>query len=177
MFCNQCGHPLGLTDQFCSHCGARSPGTAEQKPDDRQEIIRAIMAALANYPQLVLTPGRQADLEIANVLADGNWTVGKKKVEYSARLLADEATRTVTFWEMIKESGCGLGALFSCQKTVYRSDGKVISGQVQETDYGFGGKVIDYNWDYAQVRRLVEQAVQGAGWRFETTLRKGKASY
>ena len=180
MFCNQCGQPLGATDQFCNRCGARTAANAGEvahPADARQEVVQAVAAALAPYPQLVLTQGRKSDLEISNVLADGNWTVGKKRVEYSAYLLADASARTVTFWEMIKEVGCGMGALFSFKKTSYRSDGKTLSGSVQETGYGFGGKVIDYNWDYAQVRSLVEEAVRSRGWRFETTLRKGKATY
>lgn len=140
-------------------------------------MVQAIAAALALYPQLVLSQGRTADLTIANVLADGDWGVGRKKVEYSACLLANEQTQTVTFWEMIKETGCGMSALFSFKKTSYKSDGRTLSGSVQETGRGIGGKVIDYNWDYGQVRGLVEQAVRSRGWRFETTLRKGKASY
>lgn len=40
-----------------------------------------------------------------------------------------------------------------------------------------GGKLIDYNWDYAQVRQIVEAAVQAQGWHFETVLFKGKARY
>ena len=39
------------------------------------------------------------------------------------------------------------------------------------------GKVIDYDWDYGQVRNLVENAVRSRGWQFKTALLKGKASY
>ena len=172
MFCQQCGHPLGAADVFCGHCGAKAAGN-----NDREEVLKAVAAALSPYPQLVLTWGQKTDLEIANVLGDANWTVGKKKIEYSARLLVDAAAKTVIFWEMIKEEGLGLGALFSFKTETYRSDGKTRSGTVSETAYGLGGKVIDYNWDYAQVRSLVENAVRNRGWQFKTVLLKGKASY
>ncbi len=172
MFCQQCGHPLGAGDGFCGRCGAKAAGN-----DGREEVLQAVAAALSPYPQLVLTWGQKTDLEIANVLGDANWTVGKKKIEYSARLLVDAAAKTVIFWEMIKEEGLGLGALFSFKTETYRSDGKTRSGTVSETAYGLGGKVIDYNWDYAQVRSLVENAVRSRGWQFKTVLLKGKASY
>ena len=172
MFCQQCGHPLGAGDGFCGHCGAKTAGN-----DGREEVLQAVAAALFPYPQLVLTWGQKTDLEIANELADANWTVGKKKVEYSARMLADTAAKTVIFWEMIKEEGRGLGALFSFKTETYRSDGKTRSGTVSETAYGLTGKAIDYHWDYAQVRGLVENAVRSRGWQFKSVLLKGKASY
>ena len=172
MFCQQCGHPLGAGDVFCGHCGSKAAGHNE-----REEVLQAMAAALSPYPQLVLTWGQETDLEIANVLADANWAVGKKKVEYSARLLADTAAKTVLFWEMIKEEGLGLGALFSFKMETYRSDGKTRSGTASETAYGLSGKVIDYNWDYAQVRGLIENAVRSRGWQVKMVLLKGKASY
>ena len=172
MFCQQCGHPLGAGDVFCGYCGAKA-----LRNNGREEALQAVAAALSPYPQLVLTWGQKTDLEIANGLADANWTVGKKRVEYSARRLVDAAAKTVIFREMIKEEGLGLGALFSFKMETYRSDGKTRSGTVSETAYGMDGKVIDYTWDYAQVRGLVENAVRNRGWQFKTVLLKGKASY
>ena len=78
---------------------------------------------------------------------------------------------------MIKESGRGLMALFSFKTETYRTDGTTRSGTVREKAYGPGGKVIDYEWDYSQVRQIVEAAVRAQGWRFETVLLKGKACY
>jgi hypothetical protein len=89
----------------------------------------------------------------------------------------DEATQKVYFWEMIKESGCGLSALFSFKTETYRTEGATRSGTVKETAYGPGGKLIDYNWDYGQVRRIIESAVRSQGWQFETVLLKNKAMY
>lgn len=172
MFCNQCGQSLGSGENFCGRCGARVAGSA-----GKEVLLQALATALSPFPQLVLTWGRKADLEISNVLADANWKVGKKKVEYTACLLADPNTQTVTFWEMTKEVGSGLGALFSFKKETYRTDGKVISGTVKEAGYGFGDKVIDYEWDYAQVRNIVEAVARSQGWQLKTALMKGKASY
>ena len=130
-----------------------------------------------NLSQLSLIWGQKTDLSITNELANANWGVGKKKVEYSAVLRLDAATQKVYFWEMIKESGRGLAALFSFKTETYRTNGTTRSGTVNETAYGPGGKLIDYNWDYSQVRQIIEAAVRSQGWQFETVLLKNKAMY
>ena len=159
-------------DGFCGRCGARSASA-----DNRTSVMQSIGTALSPLPQLSLTWGGKTDLSITNELANANWGVGKKKVEYSAVLRLDAASQTVFFWEMIKESGRGLAALFSFKTETYRTDGMTRSGNVQETAYGPGGKLIDYTWDYGQVRQIIEAAVRSQGWRFVTVLLKNKAMY
>jgi len=172
MYCNQCGHTIGSSDIFCSGCGTRAAVV-----EGKESVLQAIAAALSPHPQLSLTWGQKADLEISNELANANWTVGNKKVEYSACLLADLGMRTIIFWEIIKEKGMGMAALFSFKTETYRTNGSTRSGSVKEVGYGFDGKVIDYNWDYALVRQTIEAAAQSQGWQFKTVLMKGKASY
>ena len=172
MFFNQCGHAVGSADTFCSGCGTRVAAL-----EGKEIVLQSIATALSPYPQLSLIWGQKADLEISNELANANWTVGKKKVEYSACLLADLGTRTIIFWEIIKEKGMGMAALFSFKTETYRTDGSNRSGSVKEVGYGFDGKVIDYNWDYALVRQTIEAEAQSQGWQFKTVLMKGKASY
>jgi len=145
--------------------------------DVKTGVLLAIATALSPYQPLLLTWGVKADLEISNELANANWTLGKKKIEYSARLLADPGTRTITFWEMITEKGQGLGALFSFQTEKYRTDGVNHSGTVNEKGYGIDGQAVDYNWNYAEVRQVVEAVANYEGWQFKTVLMKGKASY
>lgn len=172
MFCNQCGQSIDFSSNYCIHCGARMPA-----PDDKGSVLQAIGTALSPYPQLTLSWGKEADLEISNVMANANWTVGKKKIEYSARLLADSATRTIIFWEVTKEKGQGFGALFSFKTETYRTNGMTRSGTVNEIGYGIGGKVIDYHFDYAEIRQIIEASANYQGWKFKTVLMKGKASY
>ena len=172
MFCSQCGQPMTAADSFCGRCGARATAG-----DVRAPVLQAIATALSPMPQLELIWGKNADLEISNELANANWGTGKKKIEYSACLRLNPGSQTVFFWEMIKASGRGLMALFSFKAEMYRTDGTTRSGTVREKAYGPGGKVIDYDWDYGQVRQIVEAAVKTQGWRFETVLLKGKASY
>ena len=54
MFCQQCGHPRGVDDVFCGHCGAKTVGN-----NGKEEVLQAVAAALSPYPQLVLTWGQK----------------------------------------------------------------------------------------------------------------------
>ena len=110
-------------------------------------------------------------------MADANWGLGKKKIEYKACLLAKSVEHTVVFWEMIKEIGSGMGVFGGFKVEKYGSDGRTISGKVKEKGFGMDGKVIDYEWDYAQTRRAIEAVVKANGWSFTTVLRKGKAMH
>ena len=163
---------MTATDGFCSRCGTRSTSV-----DNRTPVLQAIDTALSPLSYLSLTWGQKTDLSITNELANASWGVGKRKVEYSALLRLDAATQKVYFWEMIKESGRGLAALFSFKTETYRTDGTTRSGSVTETAYGPSGKLIDYDWDYGQVRQIIEAAVRSQGWQFETVLLKNKAMY
>jgi len=182
MFCSQCGQPIKDTYKFCGQCGTKVGMTylgkrQEQEAGGKEEVLHEIASALSLKLQLAVVHGQKSDLEISSVLTDGNWKVGKKKVEYSACLLADSGSRTIIFWERINEISNGLGVLFSFKAETYKSDGKTISGNVKETGCGFGDKVIDYEWDYSQVRHMVEGVAKTKGWEFKTVLLKGKAMY
>lgn len=185
-FCPHCGSPLASGDSFCGGCGARQgmPAAAlardtvpSDEVGDGEVLLRAIEETLSQYPQLQLSRGTKSDLEIRSALADARWGPDKRKVEYSASLLAREADRTVVYWEMIKEVGRGMGLFAGFKVESYKSDDKTLSGQLREVGWSPGGKVVDYRWDYAQTRALVEGVAKAHGWRLETTLRKGKAEH
>lgn len=185
MFCSQCGSKVNPGDRFCGQCGAQLPTPGQPSSSDapqagaggKEQLLQVVEQALATYPQLAVTRSNKTDLEIKSVLADAHWGVGKKKVEYSACLLAKEPERTVVYWEMIKEVGAGMGIFGGFKVEKYKSDGRTISGTVREVGYGPQGKIIDYNWDYAQTRSIVESVAKGSGWKFTTVLWKGKATY
>ena len=185
MFCPKCGVKTEPGHNFCGQCGVRLP-VAGDPPGDRpasagtagrEQLLAMMEEVLSGHPRLSVARGRGTDLEIKSVLADANWVVGKKKVEYSACLLAREKDRTVVYWEMIKEVGSGMGIFGGFKVETYKSNGKTISGSVRETGYGPGGKVIEYDWDYSRTREILEAAARGTGWKFTTVLLKGRAMY
>ena len=181
MFCNQCGQQSPTTANYCNKCGAplarQTIALGVQTGLSRDDVLTAIVQTLQTNPSLSLIRNQKTDIEISNTLADANWQVGRKKVAYSACILADTETRTIVFWEMIKETSSGLGSFFHFKKETYSSDGKTRSGTVKETSYGPGGKLIDYEWDYSQIRNLVQEVSRSHGWQFKTVLWKGKATY
>lgn len=183
MYCSECGARAMPGDSYCGECGSPlNPADREvTKPQDpadaRDRLLQAIERELAQYPQLAVSRGCGTDLEIKSVLADAHWGLGKKKVEYSACLLLKPADHTAVFWEMTKEVGSGMDIFGGFKVEAYKTGGKTISGSVKEKGYGPAGKVIDYQWDYSRTREMVESVVKNSGWRFTTTLRKGKAMY
>ncbi|MFZ3171836.1 MAG: zinc ribbon domain-containing protein [Carboxydocellales bacterium] len=192
MFCHQCGIKANTGDKFCRRCGTELagnislgiiPGQQGVKAGARQQaslakyqLLAAIEQILAQYP-LDVSRSVETDLEIHSVLADANWGVGKKKVEYKACLLAKEDEKTVVYWEMIKETGAGIGNFWGIKVESYSSNGRTISGKVRENGYSPEGKVVDYNWDYGNTRGIVQETANAKGWRFKTVLMKRKAMY
>lgn len=171
MFCTECGKPVKESDRFCNGCGVRL--VAAKDGSKTGSVGNDVMAAIADAlaPDTRLSIKREENkIEISSTLANGNWLVGKKKVDYSAKIIADKGQQVITFWEMIKESGSGMGALLSFKTETWSSNGKTISGNVKEQGYGLNGKAIDYNWNYGEIRKMVEGITQAQGWRFNVVL-------
>ncbi len=185
MFCHQCGTEANPGDRFCKNCGAKllitneasAQDTPQAGPGTKEQLLRDVEQTLSQNPKLTVARSDKTDLEIRSTLSDAKWALGKKKVEYSACLLAKEAERTVVYWEMIKETGFGIPTFGGFQVETYKTDWKTRSGTVREVGYGPKGKMIDYNWDYAETRSVVEDIAKANGWKFTVTLRKGKAMY
>lgn len=186
MFCSQCGAKLDDTVLFCAGCGAKmgagqavsSSGTTYSGTvSEKENVLRRIEAELAKHPQLVFNRSNQTDLEIKSVLADASWGVGKKKVEYSACLLAKEDEHKVLYWEIIKESGSGMEPFGGFKMEGFQS-GKQLFGKKKEIVIGPDGKkIVDYEWDYAATRKIVEDVARACGWQFKVVLMKKNASY
>ncbi|MCX5813810.1 MAG: hypothetical protein NT178_14875 [Proteobacteria bacterium] len=151
-------------------------GVVDTAASSKEPVLSAVEQELSKYPGLSVSRSDKTDLEIKSVLADANWGVGKKKVEYAACLLVKEAEHTAVFWEMIKETGSGMD-IDGGFKTGSFTSGKTLFGKVKEVRYGPGGKIIDYTWDYGKTRSIVENVINNNGWRFKTVLMKSKAMY
>lgn len=185
MFCNHCGNNLADGSAFCTGCGAKlgtsasssTPNVTAPGSGDKENLLKSVEEAISKNPQLSASRSSSTDLEIKSVLADANWGVGKKKVEYSACLLAKEQERIVIYWEMIKEQGAGMDGTVGFTFGTFKS-GKTLFGTKKEVQFSpLGKKVVDYTWDYAKTRKMIEETVKARGWQFKTTLMKNKAMY
>jgi len=124
-----------------------------------------LIATSAASPVL-LQPQKDGTLAGEAVLAERKAFLSKKKLTYRCKARADEATRTVRFWEMLIEKGSGVssggddlapGGGFSAG--TYKTGGKERSGN----DY-------DYTWDYAALRDSLRGVAEAGGYRFEVLL-------
>ena len=134
-----------------------------------------LIATSAASPVL-LQPQKDGTLAGEAVLAERKAFLSKKKLTYRCKARADEATRTVRFWEMLVEKGSGVssggddfapGAGFSAG--TYKTGGKERSGSIEEVSRLFG-KDYDYTWDYAALRDSLRGVAEAGGYRFEVLL-------
>ena len=134
------------------------------------EIAQALLAKTG----YTVTGGTNTDLVIGSEVANANWITGKKKVTYSAIMKAEDAERTVYWWEMLQESGGGLSfGTMGVEST--STFGTKRYGATKEVVIGPGGVAMDYSWDYAATRRLAEEIAARHGFAFKVVLRKKSA--
>lgn len=152
-------------------CSAPTPA-----PGTRLALLADMLTTLAQYPGHTAAYGTDTDVRIDNEIANASWGVGKKKVEYSARMKAVEAERVLYFWEMLKESGAGisLGGFDSESTSTF---GGKRWGAKKETIIGPGGVAVDYSWDYGKTRAIVESVAARHGFSVKVVLSSKKASY
>lgn len=153
-----------------------APEAVAPPVDARLALLADILAAFAPYPGYAVAYGTDTDVVIGNDVADASWGTGKKKVEYSAILKAMEPERTIHFWEMLKESGGGLN-FGGFESESYSTVGMKRFGKKKEVVAGPGGVAMDYDWDYAATRRIVEDVAARHGWRVKVVLRKSSAQW
>lgn len=169
MFCNKCRYQMRPEHSFCDQCEKK---LVEEEITSSEWLLQELEKELERYPQLSAVRSDQTVLEIEGVLATAQWGVGKKKVEYNACLNVNESENIVVFCEIIKETEADQGFWAGFRFEKYKVAGKSISDRVREVGYGPQGKLIDYNWDYAQTRQLVEGLVRSNGWKFKIELMK-----
>jgi len=154
-----------------------APAVAAPVFATRDAVLPAILAAFAAYSGgYNVRYGTDTDVVIDNKVADASWGTGKKKVEYEAIMKAVEGERTIYFWEILKEKGSGLDfGGFEGETTM--TMGSKRWGTKKEVVIGPGGTAMDYKWDYAATRHIVEEVAAAHGWRVKVVLRKKSAEW
>ncbi|MDZ4063374.1 MAG: hypothetical protein U1E22_01790 [Coriobacteriia bacterium] len=153
---------------------APEPEAAVETP--RLALLADVLTTFAQYPGYTAQYGTDTDIIIDNQVALANWGTGKKKVEYSAAMKAVETDRTLIFWEILKEKGGGL-SFGGFESEVTTTFGTKRSGKTSEKILGPNGVAMDYKWDYAATRRIVEEVATRHGWQVKVVLRKGSAQW
>ncbi|MEI7813985.1 MAG: hypothetical protein WCJ13_04250 [Coriobacteriia bacterium] len=145
-------------------------------PSDRLALLADILATFAKYPSFNAQYGTDADIVVDNQLVNANWGTGNKKVDYSAVMKAVEAELTVYFWDIVKESGAGL-TFGGFEAESYSVSGKSRSGVQKMMIIGADGAPVEWEWDYAATRSIVEDATARHGWKTKVVLQKKSAQW
>lgn len=143
---------------------------------DRLTLLADMLATFAQYPSFNAQYGTDSDIVIDNQIVNANWGVGNKKVEYSAVMKAVEPELTLYFWEIVKESGAGLN-FGGFEAETYSISGKTRSGMQKMMILGANGVPVEWEWDYAATRSVVEDAAARHGWKTKVVLQKKSAQW
>jgi hypothetical protein len=139
--------------------------------------LRKALADIGRSLTAELVPQKDGSLKLEAVVAERKSFLSKRKLTYICRLRVDDPARQVRFFEMLKESGFGVGgggdvdggAGFGVKKEVYSSSGRVSRANLTEQSTLFG-KDYSYKLDFGKFREAVRQACVAAGYAFEVKL-------
>jgi hypothetical protein len=150
-----------------------APGPAAS---DRLTLLADMLAAFAQYPSFNAQYGTDTDIVVDNQIVNANWGSGNKKVEYSAVMKAVETELTLYFWEIVKESSAGL-TFGGVGAETYSYSGKTRSGVQKMMIIGADGQPVEWEWDYAATRSIVEDVAARHGWKTKVVLQKKSAQW
>lgn len=114
--------------------------------------------------------------EFSTVIAERKAFLSTKKLTYSARFKINEATKLITFSEMLMEAGFGMvsgndfgdsmNAGFGFKAESYNTMSGAREGNIQERSDLFGKK-FDYKFDYKEIRNKIEKLAKSNGYEFK----------
>jgi hypothetical protein len=116
--------------------------------------------------------------DLSKVIAERKAFLSKKKLTYTAKFRIEEESKTVKFTEMLAEKGSGLSSSsgfdsdmemspgFGFKKEVYKSGAGGREGSIEEQSTLFG-KDYNYNFDYKEVRKKIEDLAKQNGYQFK----------
>jgi hypothetical protein len=106
------------------------------------------------------------------VVAERKAFLSKKKLIYVAKFHIYDAEKRITFTELLKEFGSGIGGGdldspgFGFKVETYNTVKKPRQGTIQELSTLFG-KNYQYNFNFKEIRENFEQMALNVGYRFE----------
>ena len=142
----------------------------------RLNLLTDILTALGQYPSLKANYGTKSDIVIDNQILDAKWVGGKKTVEYAAAMKAVESERALYLWEILKEGGAGAD-FGGFEAETYSTSGMARSGKQRMMIVGSNGVPIEWEWDYAATRKVIEDVARSHGWSIKSVLQKKSAEW
>ncbi len=125
----------------------------------KQELTAELQKAAGNLGLTATSDDGQVSGHVGKIRA--KWWFGGRMVTYHMTCLLSEADHTVHFREAVAERSWGIPPpTLTVEHTTQA--GWRVSGKRQDFSVSGGGEL-----DYAQARHSIEQAVTGAGWRFQ----------
>ncbi|MCX6560856.1 MAG: ribonucleoside-triphosphate reductase [Candidatus Aminicenantes bacterium] len=103
--------------------------------------------------------------ELTRLVAERKAFLSKKKLVYSAKFEIDETAKTISFVEMLKESGAGLDGGSGFQTETYKTGAKTRQGMIAEQSVLFG-KTYVYQFEFGKVPAEIRRLAEAAGYRF-----------
>ncbi len=129
-----------------------------------------------NYPQK-FREGWGNILTLDFVVAQRKTFLRTDKLTYHCRLKIDDNNKKVTLFEILKESGAGLGAGdydefgsgfgFRAEKTSIK--GRERKSTIEKQS-GFFGKKYDYRFEFGKIREDIKVVVEKYGYSLEIAL-------
>jgi hypothetical protein len=116
-----------------------------------------------------------SDVVIQAEFLDAAWGAGSRKIQYLALGLLDEATRTLSLYELTQESSSGLS--FGADAESSFQSGTTLFRTVKGVGYGPDGKAYEYILDLGAITQAFKETAEAQGWAFKTVLKREKASY
>lgn len=111
-------------------------------------------------------------------IAERKVLVQKKTLMYKAHLRVDDQKKVVRFFEILKETAFGMSSGgdamdispgFGFKMETYKVAGKAREGNIEEQSKLFG-KEYKYSFDWANVRKTVEEKAREAGYSLSVVL-------
>lgn len=116
---------------------------------------------------------KNGTVTVEQTVAERKALLSKKKLTYIARFRIDEAAKVLSFTEMLKEAGFGLGGGeesdmspgLGFKAESYNTKDGARRGSIQEQS-NFFAKKYNYTFDFAAFRERIKEAAVEAGYQF-----------
>jgi hypothetical protein len=134
-------------------------------------LINAISSELQALG-LPVQKGDDVDISIRSEFVNKSWGLGKKVITYEAAIWTDALSQSVHMWEKTTEATRGLS--FGAESSSSFQSGKTLYRKVTGVQYGPDGKAHEYSLDLGAVSKAVRSAAEQNGFKFHTSLTRGK---